>query len=158
MKLIIILLQIKDYRERNRDQGNQMSGHRVLQFPPNAAAVTRYRASLYDLGEIVVDAAGSPACGWTAALCSLMCERTRSIVESVMFAPARSLPTNLPSFTARRPNVVSAIFLVLRKSSISERSWAWVSMQDTVMGRVPRVNGNVGRVPENKWDVSPFPC
>lgn len=82
------------------------------------------------------------------ARCSRMYVRARSIVARVMFAPARNLETNLPSFTAMRPNVDSLIFLVLRKPSISERSCAWVSIRINHNGIHPKLSSLiVGCIP-----------
>lgn len=71
----------------------------------------------------------------------------RSIVASVMLAPARNLATNFPSLTAMRPKVVSAIFLVRRNSSISERSCVWVSISRMIMGYVPLCQQDYGMRP-----------
>lgn len=63
-----------------------------------------------------------------ARFCSIKA-RTRSIVFVVMLAPARSRATSFPSFTAKSPNLVAAIFLESRKSSTEESRVDLVFMQ-----------------------------
>jgi hypothetical protein len=70
-----------------------------------------------------------------------MNSRTFAAVRILGLAPARSRPTNLPSLTAKRPNVVSAILPVAKKASMSARSCAGLSsMHGNLVGGVPYVN------------------
>lgn len=73
--------------------------------------------------------------------------RTLSAVAKVMFPPDRNRATNFPSFTAMRPNVLSAIARRAMNSSISRSK----ALRDSMAAE------RNGTYPTSQWDLSALP-
>ena len=84
--------------------------------------------------------------------------RTRSAVAIVSEPPFLSRPTNLPSFTASRPNVLGARPRSVMKASISATRDACSALIRTENGIFPNLSmGNFLRDRQARpWDISPM--